>query len=179
MIRKMIKRMLVASTIAIGTMWAASWAWPLWRSWSWDESVVNVDITEGAIDARYKCVNPGKTINYAYRGRFLGISWERRDDIITHGRWYIPGSRFWPYVGHGYLPPPDAKLSPASYRREYRVHIPYWIPFVLCSIPLLIIVGINRGRCYYRKIHGLCISCGYNLTGNQSGGCPECGTKIL
>ena len=28
-----------------------------------------------------------------------------------------------------------------------------------------------------RKAKGLCVACGYDLTGNVSGVCPECGTK--
>jgi hypothetical protein len=31
---------------------------------------------------------------------------------------------------------------------------------------------------YLRNKKGLCIKCGYNLTGNVSGICPECGEKI-
>jgi hypothetical protein len=27
-----------------------------------------------------------------------------------------------------------------------------------------------------RRVHGLCLQCGYSLTGNTSGICPECGT---
>ena len=30
----------------------------------------------------------------------------------------------------------------------------------------------------YRRERGLCVECCYNLTGNGSGVCPECGTKI-
>ena len=30
----------------------------------------------------------------------------------------------------------------------------------------------------WRRRHGLCVKCGYDLTGNASGGCPECGTTI-
>ena len=29
-----------------------------------------------------------------------------------------------------------------------------------------------------RRRKGLCLKCGYNLTGNVSGVCPECGTKF-
>jgi predicted RNA-binding Zn-ribbon protein involved in translation (DUF1610 family) len=29
-----------------------------------------------------------------------------------------------------------------------------------------------------RRRHNLCVACGYNLTGNVSGACPECGEKI-
>ena len=56
---------------------------------------------------------------------------------------------------------------------------------VLC--PIYVILAI-----YYRKLpedgggllwrvrleNGLCLKCGYDLTGNTSGVCPECGTKI-
>ena len=33
-------------------------------------------------------------------------------------------------------------------------------------------------RRWRRRRKGLCENCGYNLTGNESGICPECGTKI-
>jgi len=29
-----------------------------------------------------------------------------------------------------------------------------------------------------RASAGLCVACGYNLTGNTSGTCPECGKEI-
>ena len=29
-----------------------------------------------------------------------------------------------------------------------------------------------------RKKRGLCLKCGYNLDGNESGVCPECGTEV-
>ena len=33
-------------------------------------------------------------------------------------------------------------------------------------------------RRHQRRRHGRCIQCGYNLTGNTSGVCPECGTRL-
>ncbi len=33
-------------------------------------------------------------------------------------------------------------------------------------------------RRHRRRKRGLCLKCGYNLTGNTSGVCPECGAKI-
>ncbi len=33
-------------------------------------------------------------------------------------------------------------------------------------------------RRYRRRRRGLCITCGYNLTGNVSGVCPECGGAV-
>lgn len=37
---------------------------------------------------------------------------------------------------------------------------------------------VRRERSHLRKRAGRCICCSYDLTGNVSGVCPECGTKI-
>ncbi len=49
----------------------------------------------------------------------------------------------------------------------------------------LIVFGVGRGvfrvvdvRQLERARTGLCLSCGYDLTGNESGVCPECGTEV-
>ncbi len=50
--------------------------------------------------------------------------------------------------------------------------VPFWFPFLLIAAP--------TGILWYRDRHhiqpGHCQKCGYNLTGNTSGKCPECGT---
>jgi len=51
--------------------------------------------------------------------------------------------------------------------------IPLWIPFVLVAIPTLWLWVRDR-----RPPTGYCQNCGYNLTGNESGKCPECGVRI-
>ena len=57
----------------------------------------------------------------------------------------------------------------------------------LCFLPpLLLGTGIALGLklalvppvSKHRFPHGHCQQCGHNLTGNLSGACPECGTKI-
>ena len=53
------------------------------------------------------------------------------------------------------------------------VRVPLWIPFLLSA-------GASawlwwRGRGYPK---GRCQKCGYNLTGNVSGVCPECGNPV-
>jgi len=58
------------------------------------------------------------------------------------------------------------------------VKIGLWIPFlILLTYPAIAFI---RGpyRRYMRREKGLCLKCGYNLTGNVSGICPECGEKI-
>ncbi len=48
--------------------------------------------------------------------------------------------------------------------------VPLWIPFVTTAIPTFIFWRRDR-----RYPPGHCVDCGYNLTGNVSGRCPECG----
>lgn len=36
----------------------------------------------------------------------------------------------------------------------------------------------RKEQAEHRRQHGLCLVCGYNLTGNVSGVCPECGAPI-
>jgi len=75
--------------------------------------------------------------------------WGRQTTIV---RW-LPGFRITDdYVGGG---------------------IPLW-PFILAAIPVSIAM-FYRDR---RVPPGRCPKCRYDLTGNISGGCPECGTQI-
>lgn len=45
------------------------------------------------------------------------------------------------------------------------------IPLVLALLMVISVWHERRRRC-----QGRCLKCGYNLTGNLSGVCPECGT---
>jgi hypothetical protein len=53
---------------------------------------------------------------------------------------------------------------------------PYWLPTAVGAI--LPLYALRRLRKRIRQKIGHCLSCGYNLTGNVSGVCPECGTPI-
>lgn len=83
---------------------------------------------------------------------------------------------------------------------DTEVHIPLWFAFEppvykpsphfgdyifpLSVAAILIIAGVLSGRKLGKRMatgmvrHGYCEACGYNLTGNWSGVCPECGTPI-
>jgi hypothetical protein len=54
------------------------------------------------------------------------------------------------------------------------VDVPFWLPFLLCAIPALYVFWKDARR----PLPGHCTACGYNLTGNVSGVCPECGTSV-
>jgi len=55
------------------------------------------------------------------------------------------------------------------------IHLPLGVPLLLTAVATAIL---------FRRDHrasspaGHCLTCGYNLTGNKSGFCSECGTKI-
>ncbi len=52
--------------------------------------------------------------------------------------------------------------------------LPLWLPFIVVTIPTSWVLW----RDYRRYPRGHCQACGYNLKGNVSGKCPECGTPI-
>ena len=52
--------------------------------------------------------------------------------------------------------------------------VPLWIPLIILAIPA---VGLWRRYC--RPLPGHCSRCRYDLTGNSSGVCPECGTTVV
>jgi hypothetical protein len=59
--------------------------------------------------------------------------------------------------------------------RNFEIIAPLWFPAILLSVPPSIWLARQRRK---RKLRGCCAKCGYNLTGNVSGVCPECGTPI-
>jgi len=74
-------------------------------------------------------------------------------------------------TGHS-LFPDIARRAPKIF-----VGLPFWFALtILAGYPMLAFI---RGpfRRFRRRRRGLCVQCGYNLTGNTTGVCPECGTQ--
>ncbi len=57
--------------------------------------------------------------------------------------------------------------------KQSRVNVPLSFVFTALAIPTAILWRRDR-----RFRQGHCQQCGYNLTGNESGKCPECGTEV-
>ncbi len=53
-----------------------------------------------------------------------------------------------------------------------------WWPALLSSLPHLVAFIRGPVRRWRRRRRGRCQKCGYDLTGNLSGGCPECGFTL-
>lgn len=57
------------------------------------------------------------------------------------------------------------------------IFVAWWLIALAFTLPPLGVAAIKRIRRARRRA-GLCGKCAYDLTGNVSGICPECGTKI-
>lgn len=57
------------------------------------------------------------------------------------------------------------------------VAVPFWMVSLVTLIYPLIVFR-RRLRQRHRRRRGACLACGYNLTGNVSGVCPECGADL-
>ena len=62
--------------------------------------------------------------------------------------------------------PTAGSLSPGWY-----ITVPLWMPFVVFAAPTAVLWCQDRRRIPA----GCCLRCGYDLTGNVSARCPECG----
>ncbi len=77
------------------------------------------------------------------------------------GPWHPPPGWVWSFDYHviaGYT--------------AFQFGIPLWVPFLILAVPSAWLFWSDHRR---RKRAGHCEKCGYDLTGNTSGKCPECG----
>ena len=124
--------------------------------------------------------------------------------LSSGGYWvYLSdGKRVTLYIVGGVLkatvyPAPGIKATPAASGRKpfalHPGHLPSWRPFRLwefgpntLQLPLSVVFAATFVPTLFfwlwalrrRVPQGHCRTCGYDLTGNTSGICPECGTAI-
>ena len=72
---------------------------------------------------------------------------------------------------------PD-RFTGSGNRIGVNMTLPLWMPLLLFGMPLGMLLARGPLRRWSRRRRGLCLTCGYNLEGNTSGTCPECGGKI-
>lgn len=67
---------------------------------------------------------------------------------------------------------------PAWRFRVTQARLPLWMPLVLFAAYPLVAFARGPLRRWRRRKRSGCRQCGYNLTGNVSGRCPECGATV-
>lgn len=160
---------LTLSAIATGGLWLASRSQRLsWRIIDSDSAWLSIDCHLGRFTAYYLTYNfdgrhaylqqtlrPGALLQHA----MLRNNIDPRSLRRLRGRFQLRLN-------------PRGKLSNVRY-----VAFPLWAPLILfIGYPA---VGLIRGplRRGYRRKHGLCVKCGYDLTGNVTRVCSECGEE--
>ena len=120
--------------------------------------------------------------------RGWGVAWYSKESFIVFGDGHLvverflasgqPDFGFWHWgvlqtgqLRYGFRWPQVQGLS--SFRR-WRVFLPLWLPLLVIAIPSALLWHRDR-----RRIPpGHCQQCGYDLTGNESGVCSECGETV-
>ncbi len=69
---------------------------------------------------------------------------------------------------------PEFTWGGESFGGETSLRVPLWIPLALIGMPTLWLWRSDRRRAR----RGCCTDCGYNLTGNVTGRCSECGGEL-
>ena len=85
------------------------------------------------------------------------------------GSWILVGNTWW------HERPMDSGVFPVW---MLHIGIPWWLPFLLLAAYPTIAFIRGPLRRWPRSRKGRCLKCGYDLTGNVSGTCPECGTEV-
>jgi hypothetical protein len=86
--------------------------------------------------------------------------------------WYRAGGRRAPWAGQ--INRWGVRYNVYTYDGS-DVSVPTWWVGVVAAIGLVAGVAVRRRGV---KKRGHCAACGYNLVGNVSGVCPECGTAV-
>ncbi len=109
---------------------------------------------------------------HPYDRKLIGAGWIRAvqvesppTSINVGGGWLGFQSKF------------QSDVHKAQTRYERVVILPHWFCAIVLTAPGVLWLRSWRRRRLLR-LRGHCRSCGYNLTGNVSGICPECGTAI-
>jgi hypothetical protein len=161
MIRKTIIVVLTAAALLVCTTWPLSYLAPIRLTFGESpRRSLEAECRKGL--AMFEFARPVDAATFRQLSK--------RPYSVVAGFAYGSEPLLWRGGGSGWDPPVHMQIR--------RFYAPLWAPFVLfAGYPT---VAFLRGpaRRYRRRRKGLCAECGYDLTGNVSGVCPECGMGV-
>ena len=119
-------------------------------------------IESGMLNFRYRKFIMPKFVRFLLQNPLNG----------PHSYWSHADADQNPFWNYGFSMPRRQKRQMTGWLME-DYFVPLWMPLAVASLPTAIFWYRDRQP---RKGH--CQSCGYNLTGNESGVCPECATPV-
>jgi hypothetical protein len=124
-----------------------------------------------ATSAFFSLSYDGKKSTYYFVGGSIGVIRMPSNSGLVP-RWHVVKR---PFLELGWLPELSWKLGPQAEElfEIKRLEIPVYFFLLAFALPTYILFRRDR-----RHPPGHCQNCGYDLTGNESGTCPECGTQI-
>jgi|GEM_PF-1483814 len=182
MIRKAIIALLTLAGLATTVAWATSYdagpperpRWPVKFAYSWwdaQEFLCIMSIRGWLRIGILQSTDPaGSLLAPDARDRVKQFQY---DLSASPERWSSSGGREAPWSGF---------VQTASYKNQSRkatvIAVSHWLVCVIfLTYPTIVFIRGSLQRSLRRK-RGLCIRCGYDLAGNVSGTCPECGASI-
>lgn len=86
----------------------------------------------------------------------------------------VPKGLNFSYSGYGVL-----VLIDGGFRQSVHISFSGWMLLIVVSIYPVIVFLLWPLRRRKRRRAGYCQTCGYDLTANTTGVCPECGTEVM
>lgn len=170
--------LILAAIIALSvSFWTcASWTVPL------SNGTVKALFADGHIELRWHWDSQGRgpesyvASQDLRRREYVLFRIESWRETVRHSGWKV-GS-WWIRDVDPANPPNDARLVTPIHRHAGTVDVRLWLLVTVSLVGLGLWCLTQVARMRYRIARGRCIRCRYDLTGNSSGVCPECGTTI-
>ncbi len=142
-----------------------AWGWSLDYTIEYTRRTFLLSVSHGQA---HMCVHHTNTSPEEYDRLGLPLGWFADPIPQLPEGWRYPHPR-------GLCWPSTDQFSHSAINRTARAYnLPLWIPFVVAVATTGIL--FLRDRRHYPPGH--CPKCGYDLTGNESGVCSECGTGV-
>ncbi len=173
MIRKAIILVLTLGAVGTGYLWADSYRGRValngrtFHGWCLDcklsgDMGLHTTVRVGGVCFSYRCPVRASAVGglrgFALTGNFGYFSYPHKPCLLI--------------VEHQVIEPPGMRLVAHS------VCLPLWLLMIAFAVYPAFAFFRGPLRRWRRRRKGLCLKCGYDLTGNASGVCPECGEAI-